>query len=125
MPNKFKKPCAYPGCPALTVNRYCKKHERMVGKAMDKERPSSNARGYTATWQRRRREYLRENPLCRHCQNKGKLIPADLIDHIIPHKGDMNLFWDETNWQPLCTECHNRKTMNESIAKRTIINEVK
>jgi 5-methylcytosine-specific restriction protein A len=23
------------------------------------------------------------------------------------------LFWNETNWQPLCKECHDRKTATE------------
>ncbi|WP_338153338.1 hypothetical protein [Pseudophaeobacter leonis] len=25
------------------------------------------------------------------------------------HRGDMRLFWDRSNWQPLCTSCHNRR----------------
>ena len=33
-----------------------------------------------------------------------------LLDHIIPHRGDQKLFWDEQNWQPLCKDCHDRKT---------------
>ena len=118
MSRKFKKPCAFPGCPHLTFEKYCSEHKRTVGKAMDARRPSSYARGYTAEWQKARREYLKEYPLCRHCEQRGRLEAAVLIDHIIPHKGDMDLFWDHNNWQPLCQECHNRKTMNESIAKR-------
>ncbi|WP_144469068.1 HNH endonuclease signature motif containing protein, partial [Bacillus pumilus] len=30
-----------------------------------------------------------------------------------PHKGDKKLFWDSSNWQPLCASCHNRKTAKE------------
>ena len=33
-----------------------------------------------------------------------------LLDHIIPHRGDQKLFWDEGNWQALCKACHDRKT---------------
>ncbi|MGM9590559.1 MAG: HNH endonuclease signature motif containing protein, partial [Faecousia sp.] len=40
----------------------------------------------------------------------GRLTPATVVDHIIPHRGDRKLFWDESNWQPLCKDCHNRKT---------------
>ncbi len=29
------------------------------------------------------------------------------MDHIKPHRGDLALFWDRTNWQPLCNPCHN------------------
>ncbi|WP_189426952.1 HNH endonuclease [Devosia pacifica] len=28
-------------------------------------------------------------------------------DHITPHRGDDQLFWDRTNWQALCAHCHN------------------
>ena len=33
-----------------------------------------------------------------------------LLDRVIPHRGDQNLFWDEDNWQALCKSCHDRKT---------------
>ena len=36
-----------------------------------------------------------------------------LLDHIIPHRGDQKLFWDRSNWQPLCEHHHNVKTMTE------------
>lgn len=35
------------------------------------------------------------------------------MDHIVPHKGDMTLFWDRNNWQSLCSACHKRKTVLE------------
>jgi len=44
------------------------------------------------------------------CQRNGKLSPATVVDHILPHRGDEDLFWDESNWQPLCKRCHDRKT---------------
>lgn len=31
------------------------------------------------------------------------------FDHIIPHRGDMRLFWDESNWQALCESWHDHK----------------
>ena len=27
---------------------------------------------------------------------------------IVAHKGDKRLFWDRSNWQPLCVTCHSR-----------------
>ena len=33
-----------------------------------------------------------------------------LLDHIIPHRGDQRLFWDQTNWESLCKGCHDKKT---------------
>ena len=38
------------------------------------------------------------------------LTPATVVDHIVPHRGDHALFWDEQNWQPLCKSCHDKKT---------------
>jgi hypothetical protein len=32
--------------------------------------------------------------------------PAKVVDHIVPHRGDMSLFWDRANWQSLCANCH-------------------
>ena len=41
---------------------------------------------------------------------EGKVVPAIVVDHIIPHRGNQRLFWDMKNWQPLCKDCHDRKT---------------
>jgi 5-methylcytosine-specific restriction protein A len=40
-------------------------------------------------------------------------VPAVLVDHIIPHRGDTTLLYDQSNLQSLCTACHNRKTNTE------------
>ena len=65
--------------------------------------------GYrTERWKRMRRAYLAEHPYCEHC---GAL--AVDLDHIIPHRGDSNLFWSRGNWQGLCKGCHSRKTARE------------
>ena len=55
-------------------------------------------------------QYLKQHPLCTACQAEGKIVPATVVDHIIPHRGDRRLFWDQTNWEPLCKECHDKKT---------------
>ncbi|WP_342664986.1 HNH endonuclease [Shimazuella kribbensis] len=45
------------------------------------------------------------------CERNGRVVPATVVDHITPHKGDRELFWDSTNWQSMCSTCHNRKTV--------------
>lgn len=40
-----------------------------------------------------------------------------VVDHIVPHRGDQKLFWDRSNWQPLCEHHHNVKTMTEDRFK--------
>lgn len=68
---------------------------------------------YGRRWQRARRVFLAEHPLCVHCQREGRVTPATDVDHIEPHRGDEALFWRPGNWQALCHECHSRKTAAE------------
>lgn len=37
----------------------------------------------------------------------GKLEVGKVVDHIQPHRGQLALFLDETNYQTLCIPCHN------------------
>jgi 5-methylcytosine-specific restriction protein A len=67
----------------------------------------------TARWQRLRKRLLSEHPLCTLCKLQGRITPATVADHIIPHKGNLELFWDEDNLQALCKPCHDRKTAKE------------
>lgn len=59
-------------------------------------------------YRRFRRQFMALHPLCVKC---GK--PATDLDHIEPHRGDANLFWNQENWQALCHKCHSRKTQQE------------
>ena len=68
----------------------------MAGRLYDKRR-----------WRRRSKQFLAENPLCRMCQERGLTKLAEVVDHIVPPKGDEALFWDEDNWQGLCLTDHN------------------
>lgn len=100
---KPKKSCSFPGC-GNTVElgvKWCEYHVRQY----DKKRGSSYKRGYDARWQKARLLFLAEHPLCRFCGQA-----ATVVDHIKPHRGDYDKFWDEDNWEALCTRCHNRKT---------------
>jgi 5-methylcytosine-specific restriction endonuclease McrA len=74
----------------------------------DAKRPTSSQRGYSGTWDKARAGYLAANPYCRRCGE-----PASVVDHIRPHRGDKALFWDKTNWQPLCTPCHSGTKQRE------------
>lgn len=108
MPKHPKRPCRYPGCPNLCESgTYCPEHS---AGSPDRLRGSATERGYDAKWRRARKRFLRSHPLCAHCLSQGVLTPATVVDHIVPHRGDHRLFWDEQNWQPLCKACHDRKT---------------
>lgn len=58
-------------------------------------------------WHRIRARQLIQEPLCRLCKEIGIDEPAAVADHIIPHKGDWNLFFDAGNIQSLCIAHHN------------------
>ena len=60
---------------------------------------------------------LEDNPFCVKCYEEGHITLATVVDHIVPHRGDQKLFWDRSNWQPLCEHHHNVKTMTEDRFK--------
>ncbi len=107
MPKGARRPCNQPGCPALVSKGYCDKHREK------KQRGSSTQRGYGYRWQQARLVYLKENPLCVQCKEDNQIVAAQVIDHIIPHKGNQELSWDEDNWQSLCKHHHDIKTATE------------
>jgi len=113
MPRKLPTPCNYPGCPNLTHERFCETHKKQEQRRQDRERGTAAQRGYDARWRKARKRFLAANPLCAECMKEGKVTAASVVDHIIPHKGDPVLFWDESNWQSLCKQCHDRKTTKE------------
>lgn len=60
--------------------------------------------------------FLAEHPVCECEECKVADIPriANVVDHIIPHRGNMKLFWDTSNWQAMNKKCHDRKTAKEN-----------
>jgi 5-methylcytosine-specific restriction enzyme A len=84
-----------------------------VKRALERERPSAARRGYDSRWRRARRPYLARHPLCVRCHAKGHVVAATVVDHMVPHRGDERLFWDQANWAALCKRCHDGKTARE------------
>src|SRR5690606_12432987 len=76
-------------------------------------RKSAHDRGYNHSWRKASKLFLKLHPLCVIHLKEGRLIPATCVDHKIPHKGDDDLFWNRSNWQPLCKRCHDQKTARE------------
>lgn len=111
---KALKFCRSPGCPNLVKSGYCEEHKELekIERAPD-NRQSASARGYGTSWRAARARFLKAHPLCAICKSRGKIVPATVVDHIIPHKGNKKLFWDKSNWQALCKPCHDIKTAKE------------
>lgn len=112
MPRKLKHPCSYPGCPELTEGRYCPVHQKEMDREYNSNRPYKKLYN-SSRWQGLRRYVLNKQPLCVECLKAGVVTPATVVDHIEPHKGNVDLFWDENNLQSLCKSCHDRKTAKE------------
>ena len=110
MPFKPARPCAV--CGALTNNkeRYCDAHLKQRQQQTDERRGTPTERGYDSRWQKARLLYLSEHPLCVMCLAHDTVTAGTTVDHVIPHKGNQELFWNESNWQTLCTSCHSKKT---------------
>lgn len=77
-----------------------------------REGKTTAQRGYGGKWQRYRLAFLAKHPLCRACEAEGKVTVATVVDHVVPHRGDMVLFWKGEH-QPLCGPCHSAKTARE------------
>jgi 5-methylcytosine-specific restriction endonuclease McrA len=90
-----------------------------VKRELDRQRPSAARRGYGPRWRRARAAYLARHPLCVPCAAAGRLAPATVVDHVVPHRGDPVLFWDERNWQGLCKPCHGRQDRARGPLGRT------
>ena len=80
---------------------------------LERQRPSAARRGYGPRWRRARQAFLARHPLCVMCAAAGRLEPATVVDHIVPHRGDTRLFWNKANWQSLCRPCHGVKSVGE------------
>lgn len=83
------------------------------------KRETAAARGYGHQWQKARAGYLLKHPFCVMCARLGTTSLAKVVDHIVPHRGDRVLFWDKTNWQPLCIDHHNgAKQSDEKLGQQ-------
>lgn len=116
MSRKPLRPCRHPGCCVLVSDGYCAAHKPKYQRSTD-----------SAAWHRlyatpewtddlRPNQLLRE-PYCRACAQQGRRVRATDVDHIVPHRGDWELFTDRSNLQSLCHSCHSRKTMAERRQK--------
>ena len=60
----------------------------------------------TKRWKALRLLLLGREPTCRLCRQRDRLTAACVVDHRQPHKGDVTLFYDESNLHSLCKTCH-------------------
>jgi len=116
MPAKFLRPCAQPGCPALSTTTRCPLHQAQHVQAENARKGSASARGYGAGWKRTRYAYWQAHGqrdadgrlvvYCVACAEEGVQREATVLDHIQPiHQApELRLDWD--NLRPLCNSCN-------------------
>ena len=75
---------------------------------------------YGRRWRKARQQFLYENPLCVMCRQEGKTEAALEVDHIQKHNGSYELFYDESNWQPLCRVHHRGAKAKEERSGKII-----
>lgn len=137
MPTSALHPCPQVGCPHLVgTGSPCPDHNQRTrlstGIPFAQTQATAAQRGYGARWQRRSTAFKRRHPFCgmrpngqrpvmSKCFDEGKTtlvlgqdergIGRGQVDHVIPHRGNQKLFWDELgNWQSLCRTCGSRKS---------------
>src|SRR5215469_12158781 len=59
----------------------------------------------TARWRRLRKFQLIQHLLCKFCLKRGIVTAANVVDHVMPHKGDWTAFVTG-KLQSLCEPCH-------------------
>lgn len=75
---------------------------------------SQHAKMYASgLWRDLRGAQLRYHPLCAYCLPRA--VPATVVDHIIPHQGDVALFSSPDNLQSLCKPCHDGRKQREEV----------
>jgi 5-methylcytosine-specific restriction protein A len=80
----------------------------VIERATDLRRGSARERGYDAQWDRAAAAFKIANPLCLGCASVGLSRATAAVDHVEPHKGDREKFWNADNWQPACAWHHDR-----------------
>lgn len=74
---------------------------------------------WTTAWRKKAKAQLLDEPLCAYCLREGRITPATVADHVKPHRGDPDLFWNG-ELQSLCDEapwrCHSRVKQKEEIS---------
>lgn len=107
----FNTKCRELGCknPKTYRSTFCEQHG---GSPTDKIK-ENNKLYQSGFWKKWRNKELSKNPLCAACLLEGKIVMANTIDHVFPHRQDQNKFKSNL-FQSLCISHHTLKTQEEN-----------
>ena len=85
-------------------------------------RPDASDRGYDAKWKAAAAEFKLRHPYCLGCAALGRKIATEVVDHVQPHKGDQEQFWNTSMWQAACRWHHDvvKKQLEAMFIRGTI-----
>ena len=114
MPLAPPRACPRPGCPNVQP---CADHRHGETHAEESAaRPWSRLYD-SARWRRLSARVRSRQPVCESCKAAGHTPrPTRVTDHVIPHRGDLQLFYAESNLRAMCAECHNEKSRREQLS---------
>ena len=111
--------CSQGGCPELVRSGRCEEHSKQQRQEWHNRRSKEFKSLYSHRWNEYSKGRRRSFPLCAECLRQGKTKVAEATDHIVPHKGSYQLFWNYSNHQSLCKKCHDEKTAKEGAFGKT------
>lgn len=120
----YKKLCKKAGCNNLASppHKYCNLHLYLEREEEEKRNRWTIGKQYvtqwpelysSSKWKEISKNHLKNSPYCVVCGNK-----AEHVDHIQPHRGNLDLFYNEDNLESLCHDCHSKKTLDEINERR-------
>lgn len=84
-----------------------------AGKVASPASPYRSADFYhSSRWTRLSRQFRESHPVCERCRLNGVIVPATVVDHIIPAELCANPF-DISNLQALCERCNLSKAAED------------
>ena len=104
------KKCNYPCCKAIAEQEKsrCSKHAYKP-----KQSTTKNAHIYKSfKWQKLRKIYYSNNPLCENCLLHNAVVKGVIVDHVI-EINDGGAVYDYNNLRTLCISCHNTTTTEQ------------
>jgi 5-methylcytosine-specific restriction protein A len=110
----MKKICGEPGCNKLIeiTERYCEEHKKEPRKPFENAIRFNQQLYNTNRWRKLKSEHLKEHPYCCKCGISKNEISLQ-VHHIIPPRGNEELFFDENNLTSICPVCHKIITTRE------------